>query len=153
MCTGSARMPYGAMIATNANWYATTPPSTRLPITIAAASRMPMPPCWSTAHVESFRSRRSSASMRPMRGRRRNPVRASAMVGTADEAERRRASRPSRARTARCRRGARLGFGPVRIRKITSEPTTATVFAIGAIANATKRRLAKSTAVDTVPTA
>ena len=54
VCTGSARMPYGAMIATNANWYATTPPSTRLPITIAAASRIPMPPCWSTAHVESL---------------------------------------------------------------------------------------------------
>ena len=140
------------MIATNANWYATTPPSTRLPITIAAASRMPMPPCWSTAQVESLSSRRSSASMRPMRGRSRNPVRASATVGTATNP--RTPSMPPIARTnrsvpSRCR----VGFGPVRIRNTTSAATTATVFAIGAIANATNRRLANSTAVDTVPIA
>ena len=43
MCTGCARIEYAARNATNANWYATTPPSTRLPTTIDVQQEEPDP--------------------------------------------------------------------------------------------------------------
>ena len=52
MWIGCARIAYGARNATKQNWYATTPPSTWLPITSAAPSRTATS-CCSTTHAES----------------------------------------------------------------------------------------------------
>ena len=82
---GWASTAYGARKNVNDTWYATVPPSTRLPITMAASRSAPTMEFWNTAHPDSFRSPLTAASGRLRRGTRRNPPRQSATVGDADE--------------------------------------------------------------------
>ena len=95
VCTGWARIAYGARKNTNATWYATVPPLTLLPTTIAAPSSKPTIVCWNTAHPDSRTTRRTSASWRPRRGTSRKPLRHAATTGSR-RTRRRRACRRSR---------------------------------------------------------
>ncbi len=151
MWIGCAMMPYGARKKNQPTWYATTPPSTDPPATIAAPNRTAATPCWTLAQPESRNNADRPSWVRLNRGCSRNPERHTAIVGAATKARTPSVPpRPSSACSAPLRSSP--GPGPADHRNSPRKATITTVLPMGASAGTTKRRWAWSTAVAIAPT-
>ena len=149
---GWASTAYGARKNVNDTWYTTVPPSTRLPITMAASRSAPTMEFWNAAHPDSFSSPLTAASGRLRRGTRRNPPRQSATAGI-----------PTKAATPSVPPRARISFsptdsdspgsGPATTRNTPIATITMTVSPIGAMPVTASRRCAYSAATAMAPIA
>ena len=100
---GCARIAYGARNATKQNWYATTPPATWLPMTIAAPSRTATSGCSADPRREPEQPTELAVDRAEGRRGSGTPTAASATDGHADEADD--AERARRSRGPASRRG------------------------------------------------
>ena len=149
---GWASTAYGARKNVNDTWYATVPPSTRLPITMAASSSTPTIEFWNVAQPDSFNNPLTAASGRLSRGTSRKPPRQSATAGMPTNAATPRV--PPRARISFSPTDSeRPGSGPATARNAPIATTTTTVSPIGAMPVTASRRCAYSAATATAPIA
>ena len=141
VCSGCASTAYGARKNTNATWYATTPPATPLPATLAAPSNKAAPALSIAPHTACRAKVASAGSPRRSTGRTVNPDCRAAKTRMPTKAM----TPPVPANASSAFSGtvsSKVGSGPASTRKAMKQPIMTMLLPIGAAAVIEKRRTA-----------